>query len=109
MHAHLMRAAPGTCPLCGVLATPVAVWGAWPVFVRGGQSVRRRHLDGCTLLALGIDVSFVYYVIGIPSAPGALYRVFGVVLSPMIGAAATSPGAVSVVANALRLRGGSFT
>jgi Cu+-exporting ATPase len=46
----------------------------------------------------------VYNAIGIPIAAGALYPVFGLLLSPMIAAAAMSLSSVSVIVNALRLR-----
>jgi len=48
--------------------------------------------------------AFVYNVLGVPVAAGALYPFFGVLLSPMIGAAAMSLSSVSVIVNALRLR-----
>ena len=49
--------------------------------------------------------AFAYNVIGIPLAAGALYPKFGILLSPMIAAAAMSISSVSVIANSLRLRG----
>jgi Cu+-exporting ATPase len=49
--------------------------------------------------------AFVYNALGVPIAAGALYPVFGLVLSPMIAAAAMSLSSVSVIGNALRLRG----
>lgn len=49
--------------------------------------------------------AFVYNTLGIPLAAGVLYPVFGLLLSPMIAAAAMSLSSVSVIANALRLRG----
>jgi Cu+-exporting ATPase len=48
--------------------------------------------------------AFAYNAIGIPVAAGALYPIFGLLLSPMIAAAAMSLSSVSVIANALRLR-----
>ncbi len=49
--------------------------------------------------------AFVYNTIGVPVAAGVLYPFFGLLLSPMIAAAAMSLSSVSVIANALRLRG----
>ncbi|WP_390620649.1 heavy metal translocating P-type ATPase [Caulifigura coniformis] len=48
--------------------------------------------------------AFVYNVLGVPVAAGVLYPVFGLLLSPMVAAAAMSLSSVSVIANALRLR-----
>lgn len=49
-------------------------------------------------------LAFVYNAAGVPVAAGALYQIFGVLLSPMFAVAAMSLSSVSVVANALRLR-----
>jgi Cu+-exporting ATPase len=46
-----------------VLATPVVLWGGWPFFVRGAQSVRSGHLNMFTLIALGTGVAYGYSVI----------------------------------------------
>jgi len=51
------------------LATPVVVWGAWPFFVRGWNSLRTRHLNMFTLIGLGIFVAFAYSVVA-TFAPG---------------------------------------
>jgi Cu+-exporting ATPase len=48
--------------------------------------------------------AFFYNALGIPLAAGALYPFFGILLSPMIAAAAMSFSSVSVIGNALRLR-----
>ena len=48
--------------------------------------------------------AFVYNAVGVPVAAGVLYPVFGVLLSPMLAAAAMSLSSVSVISNALRLR-----
>jgi Cu+-exporting ATPase len=48
--------------------------------------------------------AFVYNSLGVPVAAGVLYPVFGLLLSPMIAAAAMSFSSVSVISNALRLR-----
>ena len=48
--------------------------------------------------------AFAYNALGVPIAAGILYPVFGLLLSPMIAAAAMSFSSVSVISNALRLR-----
>lgn len=53
--------------------------------------------------------AFIYNALGIPIAAGLLYPVFGILLSPMIAAAAMSLSSVSVIANALRLRAAKLT
>ena len=53
--------------------------------------------------------AFIYNTLGIPVAAGLLYPIFGVLLSPMIAAAAMSFSSVSVIANALRLRAAKLT
>ena len=52
-----------------VLATPVVVWGGWPFFVRGWQSVGNRSLNMFTLIALGVGVAYLYSVVA-TLAPG---------------------------------------
>jgi Cu+-exporting ATPase len=49
-------------------------------------------------------LAFAYNVVGIPVAAGVLYPAFGLLLSPIIAAAAMSLSSVSVIGNALRLR-----
>jgi len=48
--------------------------------------------------------AFVYNALGVPVAAGALYPVFGILLSPIFAAAAMALSSVSVITNALRLR-----
>ena len=48
--------------------------------------------------------AFVYNSVGVPIAAGALYPIFGIVLSPILASAAMTFSSVSVIGNALRLR-----
>ena len=48
-----------------VLATPVVLWGGWPFFVRGWQSVRSWNLNMFTLIALGVSVAWIYSVVAL--------------------------------------------
>ncbi|WP_374292987.1 heavy metal translocating P-type ATPase [Paenirhodobacter enshiensis] len=68
--------------------------------------VRARKLAKGTLrnIKQNLFFAFIYNAAGVPIAAGVLYPVFGLVLSPMIAAAAMSMSSVSVIANALRLR-----
>ena len=45
------------------LATPVVLWGAWPFFVRGWQSIKNRSLNMFTLIGLGVGVAYTFSVI----------------------------------------------
>jgi Cu+-exporting ATPase len=68
--------------------------------------VRARHLSQRTMsnIRQNLFFAFFYNALGVPLAAGVLYPVFGLLLSPMIAAAAMSFSSVSVIANALRLR-----
>lgn len=68
--------------------------------------LRARRLSRATMqnIRQNLFFAFVYNCVGIPIAAGALYPVFGIVLSPMIASAAMTLSSVSVIANALRLR-----
>jgi Cu+-exporting ATPase len=68
--------------------------------------LRARHLSKSTMLNIreNLFFAFVYNAVGIPLAAGVLYPAFGLLLNPMIAAAAMSFSSVSVIANALRLR-----
>ncbi len=57
------------------LATPVVLWAGWPFFVRGAQSLRTRHLNMFTLIAMGTGVAWVYSVVGV-FAPGIFPATF---------------------------------
>jgi heavy metal translocating P-type ATPase len=59
-----------------VLATPVVLWGGWPFFVRGWQSVRTRNLNMFTLIAMGTGIAWVYSVIAtlVPGIFPAAFR-----------------------------------
>ncbi|MHB1381925.1 MAG: copper-transporting P-type ATPase [Thermoleophilia bacterium] len=48
-----------------VLATPVVLWGGWPFFVRGWNSVRTWNLNMFTLIALGVSVAWIYSVVAL--------------------------------------------
>ncbi|HLH36387.1 MAG TPA: heavy metal translocating P-type ATPase [Alloacidobacterium sp.] len=68
--------------------------------------VRARHLSIATMqnIRQNLFFAFVYNAIGVPVAAGALFPTLGLLLNPMIAAAAMSFSSVSVIANALRLR-----
>ena len=67
---------------------------------------RARRLSRATMrnIRQNLVLAFVYNMLGVPIAGGALYPVFGLLLSPMIASAAMSLSSVSVIGNALRLR-----
>ena len=60
-----------------LLATPVCLWSAWPFYVRGIDSVKRRSLNMFTLIGLGVSVAYVYSVIAtlLPSIFPESFRV----------------------------------
>jgi Cu+-exporting ATPase len=88
--------------------TDVAIESAGVTLVRGDLRgiVRARKLSRATMANIkqNLFFAFVYNSLGVPIAAGVLYPVFGVLLSPMIAAAAMSFSSVSVIANSLRLR-----
>ncbi|HJX93759.1 MAG TPA: heavy metal translocating P-type ATPase, partial [Pyrinomonadaceae bacterium] len=88
--------------------TDVAMKSAGLTLVKGDLRgiVRARVLSRETMknIKQNLFFAFVYNSLGVPIAAGILYPIFGILLSPMIAAAAMSFSSVSVIANALRLR-----
>ena len=92
--------------------TEVAIQSAGITLVKGDLAgiARARTLSRMTLrnIRQNLVFAFAYNAIGIPIAAGVLYPAFGVLLSPIVAALAMSFSSVSVIANALRLRGLKF-
>ena len=89
--------------------TDVAIESADVTLVQGDLRgiVRARRLSRATMrnIRQNLFFAFIYNALGVPIAAGVLYPAFGLLLSPMIASAAMSLSSVSVIANALRLRG----
>ncbi len=88
--------------------TDVAMESAGVTLLRGDLTgiVRARQLSQATMsnIRQNLVFAFIYNVAGIPIAAGVLYPTFGLLLSPIIAAAAMALSSVSVITNALRLR-----
>jgi len=88
--------------------TDVAMQSADVTLVKGDLRgiVRARSLSRAAMrnIKQNLFFAFIYNTLGVPIAAGVLYPFFGILLSPMIAAAAMSFSSVSVIANALRLR-----
>jgi Cu+-exporting ATPase len=88
--------------------TDVAIESAGVTLLKGDLAaiVRARRLSAATMrnIRQNLFFAFVYNAAGVPVAAGVLYPVAGILLSPVIAAAAMALSSVSVVANALRLR-----
>ncbi len=88
--------------------TDVAIESAGVTLLGGDLTgiVRARRLSAATMsnIRQNLFFAFIYNAAGVPIAAGVLYPTFGILLSPIIAAAAMSLSSVSVVANALRLR-----
>ncbi len=88
--------------------TDVAMESAGVTLVKGDLTgiVRARRLSRATMrnIRQNLFFAFIYNTAGVPVAAGILYPVFGILLSPIIAAAAMSFSSVSVITNALRLR-----
>ena len=89
--------------------TDVAMHSAGLVLVKGDLAalVKAVHLSRATLRNIRQNLfwAFAYNVAGLPLAAGALYPFTGWLLNPMVGGAAMSLSSITVVTNALRLRG----
>ena len=88
--------------------TDVAMESAEITLLKGDLTgiVRARRLSKATMRNIreNLFLAFIYNAAGVPIAAGVLYPVFGVLLSPVIAAAAMTFSSVSVILNALRLR-----
>ncbi len=88
--------------------TDVAMESAGITLLKGDLTgiVRARHLSEATMrnIRQNLFFAFLYNAGGVPIAAGVLYPAFGILLSPIIGAAAMALSSVSVIGNALRLR-----
>ena len=88
--------------------TDVAIESAGVTLLRGDLTgiVQARRLSQAVMrnIRQNLFFAFVYNAAGVPVAAGVLYPVFGILLSPIIAAAAMALSSVSVIANALRLR-----
>jgi Cu+-exporting ATPase len=93
--------------------TDVAMKSADVTLVKGDLRgiLRARAVSRATMrnIKQNLFFAFIYNTLGVPIAAGVLYPFFGILLSPMIAAAAMSFSSVSVIANALRLRRISLT
>jgi P-type Cu+ transporter len=88
--------------------TDVAIESAGITLLKGDLTgiVRARRLSAATMsnIRQNLFFAFIYNAAGVPIAAGVLYPTFGILLSPIIAAAAMALSSVSVVGNALRLR-----
>ena len=88
--------------------TDVAMESAGVTLIKGDLMgiVRARRLSQATMsnIRQNLLFAFIYNAAGVPIAAGVLYPVFGLLLSPMVAAAAMALSSVSVIGNALRLR-----
>jgi len=88
--------------------TDVAIESAGVTLLKGDLTgiVRARVLSRATMANIrqNLFFAFIYNAAGVPIAAGVLYPIFGILLSPVIAAAAMALSSVSVIANALRLR-----
>jgi P-type Cu+ transporter len=87
--------------------TDVAIESAGVTLLTGDLMglLRARRLSAATMrnIRQNLSFAFLYNAAGVPIAAGVLYPVFGILLSPMVGAAAMALSSISVIGNALRL------
>jgi Cu+-exporting ATPase len=87
----------------------VAIESADVTLLKGDLTgiVKARTLSAAAMrnVRQNLFFAFIYNALGVPVAAGALYPVFGILLSPIIAAAGMALSSVSVIGNALRLRG----
>ena len=88
--------------------TDVAIESAGVTLLKGDLMIlnRARHLSEITMknIRQNLFFAFIYNALGVPVAAGLLYPVYGILLSPVIAAAAMALSSVSVIVNALRLK-----
>ncbi len=88
--------------------TDIAIESAGITLLKGDLAgiARARKLSQAVMrnIRQNLVLAFVYNAAGVPIAAGVLYPLFGILLSPMVGAAAMALSSVSVIGNALRLR-----
>jgi Cu+-exporting ATPase len=96
-----------------VFTTPVAIESAGVTLVKGDLRgiVKAVKLSRRTMqnIRQNLFFAFVYNALGVPVAAGILYPILGLLLNPMIAAAAMSFSSVSVIGNSLRLRTTNLT
>jgi Cu+-exporting ATPase len=89
-----------------ILSGIVFLWGGWPFFERGWQSLKNRSLNMFNLISMGTGVAFIYSSIAtiMPSiSPASLITIENTIPVYFEAAAAMSLSSVSIIANALRL------
>tara|TARA_R110002110_G_scaffold29981_4_gene106438 strand:- start:3176 stop:5446 length:2271 start_codon:yes stop_codon:yes gene_type:complete len=93
-----------------ILATPVVFWSGWPFFVKGWSSIKTRHLNMFTLIALGVGVAWSYSVVAVlfPDLfPGSVRNEMGIV--PVYFEAAAVITALVLLGQVLEIRARSQT
>ncbi len=111
MHPEIVRPGPGDCPICGMALEPMLPAAAAAADVGIALSTGTDVAISSATVAntrQNLGFAFLYNALGVPIAAGILYPAFGLLLSPMIAALAMSLSSVSVVGNALRLRGAAL-